>query len=41
GYTEEMRRAAADAAGVPVLLARSLAVRLAAEVAQSAAQARG
>ncbi|MGW6060923.1 AroM family protein [Streptomyces sp. NPDC055189] len=41
GYTEEMRRAAADAARMPVLLARSLAVRLAAEVAQSAAQARG
>lgn len=32
GYTEEMRRAAARAAGRPVLLARSLAVRAAAEV---------
>ncbi|NJQ07126.1 AroM family protein [Streptomyces lonarensis] len=32
GYTEEMRRAAAEASGLPVLLARSLAVRLAAEV---------
>ncbi|MEV8115889.1 AroM family protein [Streptomyces xiamenensis] len=33
GYTERMRRAAAAATGRPVLLARSLAVRLAAEVA--------
>ncbi|MEB8343793.1 AroM family protein [Streptomyces endophyticus] len=41
GYTEEMRHAAAAAASVPVLLARTLAVRLAAEAAQSAAQARG
>ncbi|MEW2544270.1 AroM family protein [Streptomyces sp. NPDC047002] len=31
GYTEEMRRAAARAAGRPVLLARSLAVRAAGE----------
>ncbi|WP_369268562.1 AroM family protein, partial [Streptomyces harbinensis] len=31
GYTERMRRAAAEAAGRPVLLARSLAIRLAAE----------
>ncbi|WP_320778720.1 AroM family protein [Streptomyces sp. CRN 30] len=31
GYTEEMRRAAAGTAGRPVLLARSLAVRAAAE----------
>nr|WP_206314248.1 AroM family protein [Streptomyces coryli] len=39
GYTEEMRRAAARAAAVPVLLARALAVRLAAEAALSAARA--
>ncbi|WP_259471864.1 AroM family protein [Streptomyces shenzhenensis] len=32
GYTEDMRRTAARAAGRPVLLARSLAVRAAAEV---------
>ncbi|MFJ8788602.1 AroM family protein [Streptomyces sp. NPDC102462] len=32
GYTEQMRRTAARAAGRPVLLARSLAVRAAAEV---------
>ncbi|WP_405806097.1 AroM family protein [Streptomyces sp. NBC_01187] len=37
GYTESMRRAAAAAAGRPVLLARALAVRLAAEVAASVA----
>lgn len=33
GYTEAMRRAAAEASGLPVLLARALAVRLAAEAA--------
>ncbi|GHI94408.1 AroM family protein [Streptomyces olivaceus] len=32
GYTEEMRRVAVGAAGRPVLLARSLAIRAAAEV---------
>ncbi|HEY3501643.1 MAG TPA: AroM family protein [Actinocatenispora sp.] len=32
GYTDEMRRAAADAAGVPVLLARGLVARLAGEL---------
>lgn len=37
GYTEEMRRAAASAAGVPVLLARSIAVRLAVEAATAVA----
>ncbi len=36
GYTESMRRAAALAAGRPVLLARALAVRLAAEAATAA-----
>lgn len=36
GYTESMRRAAARAADHPVLLARALAVRLAAEVATAA-----
>ncbi|WP_419999327.1 AroM family protein [Streptomyces boninensis] len=40
GYTEEMRAAAARATGVPVLLARALAVRLAAEAAMSAARGR-
>jgi len=39
GYTESMRRAAADAAGRPVLLARALAVRLAAEAATAAGAA--
>lgn len=33
GYTDAMRRAARDAAGVPVLLARSVVARLAGEVA--------
>ncbi|MFD5319304.1 AroM family protein [Streptomyces sp. NPDC127098] len=33
GYTERMRRAATEAAGRPTLLARAIAVRLAAEVA--------
>ncbi|GAA2685422.1 AroM family protein [Streptomyces lunalinharesii] len=33
GYTEAMRRAAAAASGLPVLLSRTLAVRLATEVA--------
>ncbi|TDC62789.1 AroM family protein [Streptomyces hainanensis] len=33
GYTERMRTAAAEAAGRPTLLARAIAVRLAAEVA--------
>ncbi|MGW5861231.1 AroM family protein [Streptomyces sp. NPDC055239] len=37
GYTESMRRAAAEAAGRPVLLARALAIRLAAEAAHGAA----
>ncbi|MFB4195425.1 AroM family protein [Streptomyces carpaticus] len=37
GYTERMRRAAAEAAGRPVLLARSLAVRLAAEAVAAGA----
>lgn len=41
GYTEEMRVAAAEASGLPVLLARALAVRLAAEAAGAAAGARG
>ncbi|NEE50364.1 AroM family protein, partial [Streptomyces sp. SID8455] len=36
GYTETMRRAA-DTAGRPVLLARALAIRLAAEAAHAAA----
>ncbi|MFD5028261.1 AroM family protein [Streptomyces sp. NPDC058373] len=39
GYTESMRRAAAEAAGRPVLLARALAIRLAAEAARAAASA--
>ncbi|MFE6165851.1 AroM family protein, partial [Streptomyces sp. NPDC056486] len=39
GYTESMRRAAAEAAGRPVLLARALAIRLAAEAARGAASA--
>lgn len=34
GYSENMRSAAAQAAGIPVVLARSLVARLAAEVAQ-------
>ncbi|MDN5963125.1 MAG: AroM family protein [Actinomyces sp.] len=33
GYTEQMRRAAVEASGLPVLLARSIAVRLAVEAA--------
>ncbi|OIV37901.1 hypothetical protein BIV57_08575 [Mangrovactinospora gilvigrisea] len=40
GYTEEMRSAAARAAGVPVLLARSMALRLAAEAVSAGAAAR-